>query len=97
MSDETPADILWQSTEHHEGGVKWFDAPIPKSRHRCWAQSTGWVNLKLIWRCPCGAMAVDPGDNPHWLQRNSRTKTAIEQPSLFGELMTKFFKRGRKR
>lgn len=61
----------------HKDGIWWFDAPIPRRIHKCWAQTTAYdiLGLREVERCACGAIRMD-GDNPYrksyWYERNSR-------------------------
>lgn len=57
--------------------VNWADAPRPPLFHRHWAQTKGWVGLREVWRCACGALG-EPGKRwallgwwrlPTWLRR----------------------------
>lgn len=51
-------------------GVWWYKAPIPRRWHRCKPWTTGISNHRVIYRCACGAIRVDPDGN--WWERNSR-------------------------
>lgn len=61
----------WASDIDHRDGVAWYDAPIPRRWHRCFVQTDGWLGLTRVWRCPCGAVALNGGP---WDERNSRRK-----------------------
>lgn len=54
----------------HLDGVRHGDAPLPRRWHRCHAQSRAFMSLRLLERCPCGAVRV----GRHWAERNSRRK-----------------------
>jgi len=56
----------------HRGGVQWWQAPPPRRRHRCRAQTRGTVAGLDIERCRCGATRLE-GDWP-WFERNQRRK-----------------------
>jgi hypothetical protein len=55
----------------HLDGVKWYEAPVPPRRHKCWAQTKGMLpSGEEVERCACGAVK-----NPKyrsWLEVNSR-------------------------
>jgi hypothetical protein len=53
------------------GGVPWWEAPIPRRWHRCKPQTKGWSG-RMVFRCACGASAVD--DTRHWFDRNQRRR-----------------------
>lgn len=84
----------------HEGGVWWHEAPLPKARHKCWAQTqaivTDGLGEERIWRCPCGAICY-PDQGGGWLDRNSRRGNSVAQTSFMGDVFMKFFKKGKKR
>lgn len=61
----------------HLDGVEWWDAPVPRRRHRCRPQTRARVNGELIERCACGALAFD-GDG-FWIQRNSRARCRVSR------------------
>lgn len=48
----------------HRDGVAWYDAPLPRRWHHCFAQSS----LNGVQRCPCGAMNRGAG----WAFKNER-------------------------
>lgn len=54
-------------TEHRDG-VDWYDAPLPPRRHRCVAQTRGFMSGGFIERCACGATGFGDGC---WIERNS--------------------------
>lgn len=51
----------------HRDGLAWYDAPLPRRWHRCFAQSS----LDGKHRCPCGAMDAGSG----WAFKNERRKS----------------------
>ena len=53
----------------HIDGVAWFDAPVPKLRHRCVPQTNEWDGVTRRQRCTCGAVRIDGG---MWINRNAR-------------------------
>lgn len=81
----------------HTEGVAWNEAPLPKPRHRCWAQSEGLVEGEMIWRCPCGAIMHPDRGQKRWADRNSRGPGATAQTSFMGDLLLKYTKRGKKK
>ncbi len=54
----------------HLDGISWLNAPIPKVKHDCQVQTKGWMSLRRVERCACGAIRLD-GYGP-WMERNSR-------------------------
>lgn len=65
-------------------GVPWYDAPVPRRLHRCFAQTIGNESdligvVRTIERCACGSISIvdwrDLNRAVHmnnWAQRNSR-------------------------
>ena len=55
----------------HLDGVKWYEAPVPPRKHKCWPQTMGILpSGEDVYRCACGATR-----NPRWkgwLEVNSR-------------------------
>lgn len=51
-------------------GVPWHQAPRPRRRHRCTAQTRALTSrMRYVERCACGAIRID---RAVWLERNSR-------------------------
>lgn len=68
-NDPTSLEGIW-----HLDGLSWFDAPNPPPRHECWPQTKGFCragSLPAGWvfRCACGAMALD--EPRRFLQKNA--------------------------
>jgi hypothetical protein len=58
----------------HLDGVTWWDAPVPPSKHACWAQTLGNLKpLETIRRCACGSLSYD---GQYWMDRNTRSEKA---------------------
>jgi hypothetical protein len=69
----TALDLIERSKGlHHAGGVPWWEAPLPRRWHRCWAQTVGFAD-GYICRCACGAVSHGGG---RWAGRNARRKLA---------------------
>jgi hypothetical protein len=61
----------------HLDGVGWYNAPLPRKRHKCWTQTRGWMDeFTLVERCACGAMQIDLGG---WGCVNERRKDLAAQ------------------
>lgn len=61
----------WDDPEiRHLDGVPWYSAPVPPRGHDCWPQTDGWIGLKQVQRCACGA--IRGSEFRRWLDRNSR-------------------------
>jgi len=58
----------------HLAGVPWFEAPIPRKRHRCRAQTRGLIGFEMVHRCACGAIQNHSRFPGSWLERNSSRK-----------------------
>ena len=65
----------------HKDGISWYKAEVPAQLHTCWAQTEGWIGLKPVYRCACGAIS---DDGKFWVERNSRVRRAAE-PTPFVE------------
>jgi hypothetical protein len=53
-------DVFADELEHRDG-VPWWDAdPGPRLLHRCKPQTKGWVGLRYVERCSCGAFGPRP-------------------------------------
>jgi hypothetical protein len=51
---------------------KWYDAPLPRRRHRCHPVQSGHISTGAFYeRCACGGIRRNGG---LWLERNSRRK-----------------------
>lgn len=55
----------------HIDGVPWYDAPKPRRWHRCWVQTSAYVQFDRVERCACGAIR-NPRFGSRWAERNSR-------------------------
>lgn len=79
-ADDQQASSRWvTSTELSAGsirienldGVEWRDAPRPRRRHQCTAQSRGYTGPRDYFeRCACGGIRL--GRDDPWMERNSR-------------------------
>jgi hypothetical protein len=55
----------------HRHGVSWMDAPLPPKKHKCRAQTKGYVRMfDEIKRCACGATWIQGG----WTGVNERRR-----------------------
>jgi hypothetical protein len=62
----------WHDTVHHENGVPWWEAKLPRRWHLCYVQTWGLVDGWMFARCPCGADRIDVAG--YWHNKNSRRK-----------------------
>jgi hypothetical protein len=69
---QDPAATGFGFEVRHLDGIDWYDAPPPPVRHTCWAQTKGWVDLREIFRCACGAASYD---GRYWMERNQRNSS----------------------
>lgn len=44
----------------HLDGVPWYEAAPPPRKHKCWAQTNGYMNGHRVQRCACGAFGPEP-------------------------------------
>jgi hypothetical protein len=68
-------DLFGQKYEiEHLDGLSHYEALVPPKRHKCWAQTRGWIGggFTRIERCPCGAVRLG-GSSGYWDERNTRS------------------------
>lgn len=76
--DQYVIDSSTALTIAHLGGVQWHACPLPKRRHRCWAQTWGvGENSRVsVMRCACGAVSFDRALS--WEGKNQRRSEGRE-------------------
>lgn len=72
---EELADLVVKLTNEHRtysvDMILWYEAPLPRRWHRCWAQTADASFSPSVRRCPCGGVSLDYG---RWVGRNSRRR-----------------------
>ncbi|MGW5259653.1 hypothetical protein ACWEQG_01680 [Microbispora sp. NPDC004025] len=66
VADERSAPGIYLE---HLDGVAWTEAPLPRRWHRCRPQTRALDRGMRVFRCPCGAIALDEPSG--WVDRNS--------------------------